>query len=122
MDTDSAYIAISGENLKDIIKPNMKTTFEKSSTGFCSKSEIKADALYHWLPRTCCDIHKTFDKRTPGLFKLEFQGNKMIGLCSKTYMIKNDDITKMSSKGVSRKSITNPDKLFSNVLNDAQPA
>ena len=54
MDTDSAYIAISGDNLKDIIKPNMKTTFEKSLTGFCSKSEIKTDALYHWLLRTCC--------------------------------------------------------------------
>ena len=45
----------------------------------------------------------------------------MIGLCLKTYMIKNDDITKMK-KGVSRKSINNPDTLFSNVLNDAQPA
>ena len=39
IDTDSAYIAISGDNLKDIIKPNMKTTFERQA--FVLKVKLK---------------------------------------------------------------------------------
>ena len=62
-----------------------------------------------WLPAECCDKHeddyvqtrlaglpwtateaccvarKAYDKRTPGLFKIEWCGDGFIGLCSKTY-------------------------------------
>ena len=89
MDTDSAYMAISGSCLEDIIKPEMREIFEKGLKGFCTDMDIEADTEHHWFPRTCCTKHAKFDKRTPGLFKLEYKGDEMIGLCSKTYIVRS---------------------------------
>lgn len=61
--------------------------YQEGLTGFCNDNEVEADAQYHWFPRTCCTKHAKYDKRTPGLFKLEYQGDEMIGLCSKTYIV-----------------------------------
>ena len=46
-----------------------------------------------------------WSNREPGLFKLEFQGNRGIALCSKCYYMENEEKskTKMSSKGVSQR-------------------
>ena len=54
-----------------------------------------------WEPRECCIKQKKFDKRTPGLFKIEWQGEGMIGLCSKTYFGWGDK-NKCSTKGISK--------------------
>ena len=35
---------------------------------------------------TCCEKHAKFDKRTPGLFKLEFKGKEVIGLLRKSLL------------------------------------
>ena len=67
MDTDSLYMAISGERLEDIVRPELKAEFEAEKN--------------QWL---------SWDKwsgRTPGLFKLEGEGSRMIALCSKCYFI-----------------------------------
>ena len=95
MDTDSAYIALAGDTIDDLV------TSEHREHYFRNRSQ--------WLPAECCDDHeeeyvcariagrswtatescciarKAFDKRTPGLFKVEWRGNGFIGLCSKTY-------------------------------------
>ena len=95
MDTDSAYIALAGATIDDLV------TSEHREHYFRNRSQ--------WLPAECCDDHeeeyvcariagrswtatessciarKAFDKRTPGLFKVEWRGNGFIGLCSKTY-------------------------------------
>ena len=88
MDTDSNYLAISGKTLEEIVKPELKEEFgaEKNK----------------WL---------AWDKwsgRTPGLFKKEFEGERMIALCSKCYyaehQTENQEVKmKLSSKGMSRK-------------------
>ena len=52
--------------------------------------------------RTCCRHHQTFDKRTPGLFKVEFQGEGIVALCSKTYFCFGKQGQKSSSKGLSK--------------------
>jgi len=83
MDTDSNYIAISSEKIEDIIKPEMREQFEKEKN--------------NWL---------AFDKyssRTPGLFKLEFEGKRMIALCSKCYY--GDDEEKEENKKISCKGV-----------------
>jgi G:T-mismatch repair DNA endonuclease (very short patch repair protein) len=116
MDTDSAYMAIAKEHFDDVIKPSMKEEYEKGSYGFCVDSAIKADSDFHWFPRRCCTKHKLYDKRTPGLFKVEFEGDEIIGLCSKTYIVKNEKTIKFSSKGVNKHSIKEPMKVFENVL------
>ena len=71
MDTDSAYIAIARESVKSLVKPELKAKFE-------------ADKC-NWFPRTDTPEHNAYDKRTSGLFKVEWKGQGIIGLCSKTY-------------------------------------
>ena len=96
MDTDSAYMAISGSCLEEMIKPEMKENYLKGLYGFCNDDEIVADSQYHWFPCTCCTKHAKYNKRTPGLFKLEYQGDEMIGLCSKTYIVRKSKTFKPS--------------------------
>ena len=58
-----------------------------------------------------------FDKRTPGLFKVEWRGDGFVGLCSKTYYCfgVND---KFSTKGLSKhQNIINKES-FLTVLSD----
>ena len=100
MDTDSAYMAISGSCLDDIIKPELIGKYQEGLTGFCNDDEVEADAQYHWFPRTCCIKHAKYDKRTPGLFKLEYQGDEMIGLCSKTYIVRKSKTKRPSSSRI----------------------
>ena len=82
MDTDSNYMAISGDKLEDIIRPDMRAEFEATKK--------------QWL---------AWDKwsgRTPGLFKLESEGSGMIALCSKCFSAKGEK-NKFSTKGMSKK-------------------
>ena len=52
-----------------------------------------------------------YDKRTPGLFKVEWEGDGIISLCSKTYYCFGDGKDKFSCKGVNKKNnVINKDK------------
>ena len=83
MDTDSAYFAISGNSLDDVIKPELKEEYEK---------DVK-----NWL------VTDEYSKRTPGLFKPEFIGSKMIASTTKCYFAEGKQGTKYSCKGMSKK-------------------
>ena len=88
MNTDSAYIAISGDSVESLVKPELRAQFEQDKC--------------NWFPRTDTPEHKAYDKRTPGLFKVEWEGQGIIKLCSKTYYclgVKD----KFSCKGVNKK-------------------
>jgi len=70
VDTDSNYMAISGDKLEDIVRPELRAAFE------ATKKQWRA-----------------FDKwsgRTSGLFKLESEGSGMIALCSKCYFVNGE--------------------------------
>ena len=56
-----------------------------SNTIQCDDIPFRARAVF--FPRECCSSHKAYDKRTPVLFKIEAEGNAMIGLRSKTYIL-----------------------------------
>ena len=89
MDTDSAYMALADKELPLI------TAGEHEPHPF--------------LVRQCGDEHRNYDKRTPGLFKIEATGQEMICLASKTYvLLKNDDSIKFSSKGIQACRVVNP--------------
>ena len=90
-DTDSLYIAISGKSLQEVIKEEKKEEFyknyhqwfpaiacEQHRQEFISQKE-------DFKPKDCCLTQQKFDRRTPGLFKLEWEGDSFVGLCSKTY-------------------------------------
>ena len=125
MDTDSAYIALAGESIVDLVTPEHRKHY------FKHRSE--------WLPAECCDEHeeeyvntrlagrswtatescclarKAFDKRTPGLFKVEWCGNGFIGLCSKTYYCFGST-NKSTTKGLNKRQNDIDKDAFLNVL------
>jgi hypothetical protein len=116
MDTDSSYLALSSEKIEYLIKPEMKTEYEKWLTRSCTNAASINLADKFWFPRICCDKHNRFDQRTPGLFKTEFFGEQMISLCSKTYLATSGEKCKFSSKGLNKHNIKNPLSIFKQVL------
>ncbi len=82
------FFAFSEDNIDKLIKPHMREEYEKDK--------------YNFLPRESKELHLTFkvddkaftlaayDKRTPGLFKIETKKHKMISLCSKMYYAAED--------------------------------
>ena len=84
MDTDSFYLAMSGNSLDEIVRPEMRQAYE---------AEKK-----NWLA-----IDK-FSERTPGLFKSEIVGTRGVWLTAKCYLVQNEaNENKYSCKGVSKK-------------------
>ena len=79
MDTDSAYMALAGPDFRSVVKPEMRDDYLHGLHGHCRPGyKIEADCIDHWFPRTCCQDHAKFDRRTPGLFKIENEGDVMI--------------------------------------------
>ena len=70
MDTDSMYMALSEENLDDVIRPELMDYYQKHD-----KAKFLSTSKYH--------------NRTPGLFKDEFKRTKMSALTSKCYYAEN---------------------------------
>ena len=85
MDTDSNYMPISAESLEDIVRPELKAEFEAQ--------------------KKCWPAWNRWSGRTPGLFKLECVGSRMIALCSKCYLVDEPEgeKKKFSTKGMSKK-------------------
>ena len=55
---------------------------------------------HDWFPNETTKKLKTHNKRTPGLFKVEFQGNSIYALCSKLYFVEGENKNKYSCKGM----------------------
>ena len=55
-----------------------------------------------WIAAECCASTLRHDMRTPGLFKVEFEGTGMVALNSKTYYCWSNDSCKYSSKVISK--------------------
>ena len=89
MDTDSAYMALT-DSFEKLIKPELQKEFELERN--------------KWFPRTDTVENKAYDKRKPGLFKEEYNGDGMVALCSKTYYCWGSK-NKFSSKGTQNKNI-----------------
>ncbi|KAJ8031107.1 hypothetical protein HOLleu_27721 [Holothuria leucospilota] len=88
MDTDSAYIAIAADQLDDLVKPELREAYQKEK--------------HHWFPRTDTEEHKRYDKRTPGLFKVEWEGDGIVALNSKMYYCYGGVKDKFSCKGINK--------------------
>jgi hypothetical protein len=63
MDTDSMYMGLAFGSFDESIKPEMREQFEAEK--------------HLWFPRA---EHLKFDRRTPGLFKIEWEGRAMTRL------------------------------------------
>ena len=68
------------------------------------KPELKDDFKENkhlWLGRDDTKENELYDKRTPGLFKLEYEGDGIIALASKMYYCFGDK-DKFSAKGLNK--------------------
>ena len=106
MDTDSLYLALSEENLEDVILPEKRAEWDQLRSKDCTDN-FTANATDNYFPRTCCNAHKKHDKREPGLFKEEFRCSEMLCLCSKTYCCYDKQVNKykFSSKGLNKRTL-----------------
>ena len=106
MDTDSLYLALSEENLEDVILPKKRAEWDQLRSQDCT-DDFTVNATDNFFPRTCCNIHKQHDKREPGLFKEEFRCAEMLCLCSKTYCCydKQTNKHKFSSEGLNKRAL-----------------
>ena len=126
MDTDSAYLALATTTLREAIKPGMLAEYEAALSKWCVDDngdeivDIKANRT-HWFARQCCTKHTKRDKRTVGLFKLEFEGTEMTALCSKTYAVTDGQQTKVSSKGIDKRRLSSPMSAYNDVLDTQMP-
>ena len=86
MDTDSMYMALSGASIDELVKPTLREKYYTSE-----KAEFLSTSKYH--------------DRTPGLFKAEFRGTRMIALTSKCYYAEDQETLKkkFSCKGVNKR-------------------
>ena len=119
MDTDSYYAVFSTPNLETAVRPELRRTFfEEYHHWFPSPTcdDHRQDfvnarvANQDWVPKgDCCLDRKAFDKRTPGLFKLEYKGDGIVALCSKTYCCFGQCIT---DEETYRQCFPNDDKVI----------
>lgn len=150
---DSAYMALSSSSLREVVKTERKDEYQRGLTELCDdRYNTVGD---RWFPRECCAKHAKYDKRVPGLFKTEYEGDEMIGLCSKTYVVSRTVVSnktsvvmtaarlikkaqkrrlpkrlrpmkytecKFSSKGVSKRLVKNPLRIFKRVLRTRKAA
>jgi hypothetical protein len=102
MDTDSAYMALTGE-FESMIKPEMMDEFKKDRS--------------NWFLRNDTVENMKFDKRVAGLFKPEFVGKGIVALTSKSYYVKGfDKKDKLSSKGIQQSNNDLSYELYKKVL------
>jgi len=121
MDTDSAYIAFSSADWKSLMKPSYRKLYEEyMANAHTLGSLYMADSDFSWFPRECCEEHSQYDKRTPGLFKLEWSGDGIVGLCSKTYFCFGAHGDKHSCKGIQQKRNQLQKEHYLNVLTSRQ--
>ena len=84
MDTDSFYLAMSGDSLDEIVRPEMKQAYEADKKNWLATDE--------------------FSERTPGLFKPEFVGTRGVRLTAECYLVQNEaNENNCSCKSVSKK-------------------
>ena len=69
----------------------------------CPKNKNKTKQKKTWTQPPCCVQLQKFNNRTPGLFKLEFKGDGIIALCSKTYYCFGKTSDKLSCKALNKR-------------------
>ena len=105
---------INKPSIDGCIKPTHHDIFQREIFILCSDEEN-----HTWFPRRCCQRHLALDGRHLGTYKCEWQGIKMVSLCSKSYIIEDaDGNKKISCKGLSKRILKNPMEKFQIALHN----
>jgi hypothetical protein len=128
-DTDSFYMAISADSIFAVIKPHLREEFYHNYNQWfpamaCSVHHKEWSSCMMrggtWNAPDCCVKRQAFEKRTPELFKVEWEGQGFIGLCSKTYYCWGNDSDKYAAKGVNKHRNVVNKNTFLDVLRSQQ--
>ena len=103
MDTDSLYLALSEENLEDVIHPEKRAELDKLHSKDCTDN-FTANAADIFSRELVVIPTKKHDKREPGFFKEEFRSAEMLCLCSKTYCCYDKQTNKYKFSSKSQKN------------------
>ena len=116
MDTDGYYVAMSGEDIHDIIKPEKRELFYwhypfwfpslacEEHMGLFVETMTNLSHIAWYPLRECCMKQFQYDQKTPGLFKTAYTGKAMVALASKTYICHGESKDKLSCKGLQKKN------------------
>ena len=124
MDTDSLYIAFARDTIDECVKPEKREEWEKVKDKWIPSQDTETQVKFNdqWI------TWQQFDYRTPGKFKVEYNGEGMGCLNSKTYIIwgEVDKETgrpkpKCSSKGSQQKRNTLTKDYFEDVVKTQDP-
>ena len=116
MDTDSLYIAFSRPTLDECVKPHLKEEWKKEKYKWFASDDENCTFNFKGERIT----YKQYDQRTPGKFKLEFEGEGMSCLNSKVYIVWGPK-TKVSCKGTQQKRNELGKEHFEEVLHTKEP-
>ena len=112
MDTDSFTFGITEDSLDECVKVDLRDIWQN-----------KVKKVWFASCPEGCD-HRSCNKRTPGPFKLEFEGSDFCGLSSKLYTCTSLDVgmsSKIASKGLRKSSMApEPLKFFEKTLHSSQ--
>ena len=136
MDTDSSYVALAGP-LHSLVPDSLLEEFLDNYDRwyvqpFCPdhKEAFKCCVRRReeWsTTNECCRVYQLWDSRTPGKFKVEFQGSVICALNAKTYICHKEgsdqtqSATKLSSKGLSKRTNRLTVEDYKKVLADRTP-
>ena len=113
-DTDSIYMAINQASIDECIRSSHHDRYQKEIFKSCSDEKSPT-----WFPRRCCQRHLVVDGRHVGSYKREWEGVKMVSLCSKSYIIEDaNGNQKVSCKGISKKNLKDPMQKFQEALHN----
>ena len=118
MDTDSLYIAFARDTIDECVKPHLHEAWKKEKYKWFASEDTECVLDFKGERIT----FKQWDKRTPGKFKVEFEGEGMGCLNSKVYIIwgerdKDGKLKfKVSCKGTQKKRNELEVDHFKNVL------
>ena len=106
------------------MKPHIVHEYKSAIYDHCCKPDFEADDT-HFLCRACCESCAAHDLRTVGLFKVECVGTKFVGLCSKTYVVREAEGRghKYSCKGIQKARLVQAGDVYEkykNVLTSGQ--
>ena len=111
-DTDSAYLVLAAESVDALVTPELREHYFRHRSEWLpseccddNRNEYVRCRLANrpWVgDEACCKARRAYDKRTPGLFKVEWSGDGFVGLCTKTYYCFGPT-DKYSTKGLSKR-------------------
>ena len=83
MDTDSFYMALTENDLYECFNEVAKSQMQENAKHYHEQEDCYLpNPQLNFLTRSCCKEHGAMDKRTPGLFKIDWKGTEMICLNS----------------------------------------